>query len=388
MLKVGLIGHDTRNPNLGVGALTVSHITILQEIAERAEIEMSISVLIGRSSFQSCVADDLVFERYTRPLRKPFDFFKAIRDHDVIIDISGGDSFSDIYGDRRIFQIFLQKYLVHFARRPLVIAPQTIGPFSRRGWRLLAVDTAKRCAIVATRDAKSTAFLREIGYKKDLVEASDVALRLPYERPTVPEKVAPKIGINVSGLLMSGGYTGQNEFGLKSDYPSLIRELIRFFLEHEDSCEVHLLGHVIPETRGGVEDDYQACLTLKKDFPEVTVAPAFKTPSEAKSYISGLDFFMGARMHACIAAFSSGVPVVPMAYSRKFSGLFGSLGYDLTVDCTSDCKESIKNSIVQAYEARASHAENLKIALATGIEKLSQYENSLSTLIRDLKGGR
>src|SRR3546814_10027971 len=33
-------------------------------------------------------------------------------------------------------------------------------------------------------------------------------------------------------------------------------------------------------------------------------------------------------MHACIAAFSSGTPVMPVAYSRKFSGLFGTLGYD------------------------------------------------------------
>src|SRR3546814_15504496 len=28
------------------------------------------------------------------------------------------------------------------------------------------------------------------------------------------------------------------------------------------------------------------------------------------------------------AAFSSGTPVMPVAYSRKFSGLFGTLGYD------------------------------------------------------------
>ena len=33
-------------------------------------------------------------------------------------------------------------------------------------------------------------------------------------------------------------------------------------------------------------------------------------------------------MHACIAAYSTGVAVVPVAYSRKFSGLFeGTLDY-------------------------------------------------------------
>ena len=30
-------------------------------------------------------------------------------------------------------------------------------------------------------------------------------------------------------------------------------------------------------------------------------------------------------MHACIGAFSAGVPVIPIAYSRKFIGLFGGV---------------------------------------------------------------
>ena len=61
---------------------------------------------------------------------------------------------------------------------------------------------------------------------------------------------------------------------------------------------------------------------------------------------------MGARMHACIAAFSAGVPVVPMAYSRKFAGLFGAMGYDETVDCTSQSAEEILTRIFDAFERR------------------------------------
>jgi polysaccharide pyruvyl transferase WcaK-like protein len=55
---------------------------------------------------------------------------------------------------------------------------------------------------------------------------------------------------------------------------------------------------------------------------------------EAKSYISGMDLFIGARMHATIAAISSGVPVIPFSYSRKFEGLFSSLGYPYVVQGT------------------------------------------------------
>lgn len=384
MLKITLIGHDTCNPNLGVGALTVSDIEVIRRIARRSDLKIDITVLTGETTGPVCVSGDDVRERVVRPLRRPQDFFAAVRDSDLVIDISGGDSFADIYGNRRMFQVLLQKYLVHLAGRPLVMAPQTVGPFASRLWRVLSAGTIRRCAIVTTRDAKSTAFLRDMGVRNDVIEASDVALRLPFTPPETRPHGPLRIGLNVSGLLMGGGYTGKNMFGLKSDYPALIREIIKRFQAHEDGCEVHLVGHVIPQQRGGVEDDYQACLDLADEFPGTIVAPAFETPSEAKSYIAGLDFFMGARMHACIAAFSSGVPVVPMAYSRKFAGLFGTLGYDLTVDCTSDSADDILQRVFQAYETRAVLAEQMQVALKMGLDRLDRYEAALEVRLVQL----
>ncbi|MFU8778597.1 MAG: polysaccharide pyruvyl transferase family protein [Roseovarius sp.] len=120
---------------------------------------------------------------------------------------------------------------------------------------------------------------------------------------------------------------------------------------------------------------------MQKEFPSVTVAPGFTSPSEAKSYIAGMDFFMGARMHACIAAFSAGVPVVPMAYSRKFAGLFGALGYNETVDCTSQSAEEIMARVFDAYGRRAELVQSQKAALATGLEKLARYEAALGDLM-------
>jgi len=389
MLKVALIGHDTRNPNLGVGALTVSNIAIIREAAKRSGIDIQITVLVGEGKAECCVEGADVTERFVRPMRKPWDYFKVIREHDLAIDIAGGDSFADIYGDRRMFQTLLQKYLVHFARRPLVMAPQTAGPFTKSHWRRLSAGSIKRCAIVCTRDAKSTTFLREIGVGGDVIEASDVALRLPFEAAgDVSSAGRPKVGINVSGLLMGGGYTGKNEFGLTTDYPALIQDLIAAFQNHDDACEVHLVGHVIPAQRGGVEDDYQACLDLAKDFPDAVVAPPFKTPSEAKTYIAGLDFFMGARMHACIAAFSSGVPVIPMAYSRKFEGLFGTLGYNQTVDCTRDSNADIKERIFSGYEARTALKQEMALGLEKGRGKLMRYEDALVGLVSEMSAAK
>lgn len=385
MLKVALILHSASNDNMGVGALSVSEVAILRRISQERSIPISIKVIDGLSKRPVYVIGDDVEIRPSRPLRKPLDFFAAVKDSDMVIDIGGGDSFADIYGRRRLAQMFLMKYLTHLARKPLVLAPQTFGPFQHSLSTFLARQSIQLSTIVATRDSLSTTCLNEMGVSSGIIEASDVALRLPYDPPTARLEDGPiKVGLNVSGLLMSGGYTRNNMFGLQLDYPQMVRDILQYFTDHPDSCEVHLVPHVISWQRGALEDDYAASVELRDEFPSVTVAPAFTSPSEAKSYIASMDFFMGARMHACIAAFSSGVPVVPMAYSRKFAGLFGALGYNETVDCTSQSAEEILTRISDAYQRRVMIAQAQKAALNVGLEKLKRYEDALGDLMETL----
>lgn len=382
-IAVCLIMHATRSDNLGVGALSVSEVEILREIARDLGREIDITILDFKDARDPYVTGDDITVRDMdgKLMKSPSGFFAIARASDVVIDIGGGDSFADIYGSGRLKRMFWLKYLTHIARTPLVMAPQTIGPFTK-GWsKVLAKASMRRCAIVTSRDALSTKAAADMG-QRQVIEASDVALRLPYAPPAPRGDGPVKVGINVSGLLMGGGYTGKNEFGLQMDYPGLIDDLIGYFQAHADGCEVHLVPHVI--VRSGPmtgEDDYRASEALAAKFPGTVLAPAFETPSEAKTYIAGLDFFMGARMHACIAAFSSGVPVIPMAYSRKFEGLFGTLGYARTVDCTSQSSEAIRAAIEQGYTDRAVLREEAAGALAKGREKLGLYERALRDLL-------
>ena len=390
-LRVVLIQHSTRSDNLGVGALTVSEIEILRGIARDLDRRIEITVFDWVGPRPSYVeGPDLTVRDLDRQaMLDPRRYLAAARKADLVIDIGGGDSFADIYWAKRLKLMFLLKSLTHLSGTPLVVAPQTIGPFTKPVSRRLARATLKRSAIVASRDAMSTRAAREeLGLaESEVIEASDVALRLPYDPPASRGEGGPvRVGINVSGLLMRGGYTGKNEFGLTSDYPELMRDLIRFFQGHPDGCEVHLVPHVLSERddRRQHEDDFVANQALAAEFPGVVEAPRFQTPSEAKTYIAGLDFFMGARMHACIAAFSSGVPVVPMAYSRKFAGMFGTLGYDRTVDCTAETRAAILDKISAAFETRATLESERAAALALGLEKLDRYRDALRDLIRGL----
>lgn len=387
-ITIGLMWHSVASDNLGVGALTVSQIAILEEIAARIGQPLRFVVLGWKEASPPYVEMGNVIPGHLRTwdLLRPGGFFAAVRGCDLVLDIGAGDSFSDIYGVKRFLKYMAAKATVHAAGRPLVISPQTIGPFKRPWARRLALASLRRSTAIFARDALSIEFLHSIGVKRTVVQASDVALRLPYSLPTPHAADGPvRVGINVSGLLMNGGYSGTNMFGLSVDYADLMRRIVTRFAT-EVNCEVHLVAHVVSDVMP-IEDDWRVSESLVKNLADVAkdrivLAPRFASPSEAKSYIAGLDFFIGARMHACIAAFSSGVPVVPMAYSRKFAGLFDALGYGYTVDCTKETDAAIEEKIFANFRDRETLRRRGADALALGQSRLSVYVEELERQLK------
>lgn len=385
--RIGLLWHSLTSDNLGVGALTVSNIAIIREICAELGVTPEF-VILGwpdRPEPYSREPDVSIRSlRFRDFFRLKGGFFAEARRCDLVVDIGAGDSFADIYGTKRILTQLISKGLVLLARRPLALAPQTLGPFAKAHWRRLSLAVMRRAAMVATRDDLSTAFVRDIGYKGEVIEASDVALLLPFD-PAPRESGGPvKVGLNVSGLLFNGGYSGDNMFGLTLDYAGLIRRIVEHFTGME-GVELHLVGHVISKDQP-IEDDYRVCAKLAEEYPGAVLAPEFGSPSAAKSYISSMDFFMGARMHACIAAFSSGVPVTPMAYSRKFAGLFGTLGYDVTADCKSQSADEVMEVIRTCFENREEVRRQALEAGERGRARLATYRAAISGLLRNAKG--
>ena len=90
-------------------------------------------------------------------------------------------------------------------------------------------------------------------------------------------------------------------------------------------------------------------------------------------------------MHACIAAFSAGVPVIPMAYSRKFEGLFGALGYHRTVDCRTEGPDAIMAKVAQALADTQVLQREIGPALARGQARLDTYVQGLERLLSAIR---
>ena len=388
-MRIGLLWHSINSDNLGIGALTIAHIEIIEQVIKNLGSSVNFVVISWRdpSPFYLDKPNIEVVQLRMKNIAIPFRLVRIIRNCDIILDIAAGDSFTDIYGTARFLKMLAVQNAVFLSGLPLVLSPQTIGPFERPWIRRLAVHVLRRARGVATRDQLSTAYAREIGFTGDIVEAADVALRLPFHpRAETDYQDRVKVGINISGLLFNGGYTRDNMFGLKSDYRSIMRQAISYFLQKK-SVEVYLVSHVVP-TSNPVEDDHLACKTLAEQFPSVFVTEPFRDPISAKSFIASMDFFVGARMHACIAALSGGVPVLPMAYSRKFAGLFGTLGYDLIADCRAETQTQIMDKLDYAFAHRDQLGAKAAEALAEGLARLKVYEEQLFEYLVDTSTSR
>ena len=364
-LSIGIVWANPYNKNMGVAALGYSSLALITDILNERGIEHEIS-FVGSSKV---VKDSLILngEKIEFDNIKAFDFLqwksfikfllfpkkyktKQILNLDILLDIGEGDSFTDIYGDERFRKILNSKRFFYMMGKRQLLLPETIGPFNKVKNEKKAFSIMKKMDAVISRDQQSYNYTAKFLAQEKIFETVDIAFYLPFQKKIFDNKKI-NVGINISGLLWNGGYTSDNQFNLKTDYRKLIRGVLDFFSGMENIM-LHIVPHVVP-TDQAVEGDYSLAEQVLKKYPQIILPPRFETPIEAKSYISGLDFFSGARMHSCIAAFSSGVPVFPMAYSRKFNGLFkDTLEYDWLGDCVNDTEDVVLSNMIEAFKNR------------------------------------
>jgi len=279
---------------------------------------------------------------------------RAVTDADLVLDASGGDSFTDLYGAARFRQIVAPKQIALDLGRPLVLLPQTYGPFAQASSRRLARRVIGGAHLAYARDPDSYVRLQELlGDRFDparhrlgvdlafgLAPKAPTGLEPAVERALAERGAQPLIGLNVSGLIANRPQSAEARFGLACDYRALLRELLLWVLEQTDA-RLLLIPHVhAPE--GHYESDLDASRALLQGLPpgaarsaakRVTIVTQPLDARELKWLIAQTDWFCGTRMHSTIAALSSGVATTALAYSLKTRGVFATCAMaDAVVD--------------------------------------------------------
>ena len=399
-VRIGLLGASFETGNMGVNALAESAIKCILHRWPDAEITLLGSGYIPGEHHLSLSGREIsvrIFPiRFCKNVFLPYHFLwfvlygllmkilpgsrakeilfgrnpyvRTLYKTDLAVDITGGDSFSDIYGFKRFLLGTLGKWLVVLFGKRLMMMPQTYGPFKRCLTRAMARHILNRASIVYSRDMAGIEYVNTLLNNRQNGKvrfAPDVAFVLDPRRPNnqdidLLERIRDSskilVGLNVSGLLFNGGYDRNNMFGLKVDYRTVVYDVIDFLMKNE-RVSVLLVPHVF-SPQGTVESDPDACIVVYEALKDkyanrIFVVRGKYNQGEIKYVIGMCDFFVGSRMHSCIAALSQGIPAVGIAYSRKFHGVFDSIGLgNCVVDARTCTEDELLREVGLAFERR------------------------------------
>ena len=389
-MTIGIFGVDFTATNLGCSALAYSFFDLLtNRICDKENTEFIIFTVISDKDIKG-IPENIKYKnvKYSpRSLKSNSYVTKEIKKCDVVVDFTSGDSFADIYGLKRFVAVSISKVKAIIYRKNLILGPQTYGPIKSSPATALFKYIIRHSYRVYSRDNESAEYVNRISGRRPQTFI-DVAFALDYkDMYSESPEGKRRIGVNVSGLLWSGGYTGDNQFGLTVDYKEYIDKLMAH-LTGDDRNEVYLIPHVLTDNYDDADNDVKAIEEIAEKYGKCIVAPRFESPMEAKSFISSMDVFTGARMHSTIAAMSAGVAVIPFSYSRKFEGLFETLGYKYCVGGCSLSTEEALNKTIEYIENYKTLKENVQSGRKLANERIDRFVEEISSAIADVKTGK
>jgi len=300
------------------------------------------------------------FKDETMAFRKRHeDIIKRIPDYDLFLSI-GGDNYC--YGEQPgIYEI---DRCIKKAGKKLVLWGASIGEED------LSTDKIEDFKLFDLILARETLTL-EVLIKKGLNNVklcADGAFTMDKEELALPEgwKENNTIGFNYSPLVYKKNIASRDA----------ANSLIKHILNTTD-LTICFTPHVIQEDN----DDHELLMVFYNEYKStgrVIILPNNLNAIQYKGYIGRMRFFIGARTHATIAAYSTLVPTMVLGYSIKSKGIakdiFGSQKLVLSLEEISNStklKEKFNELINEEAILRKILEENIpnikKMAYKAGI---------------------
>lgn len=320
---------------------------------------------------------------------------KRFAEANAVLDISAGDSFTDLYGPERLRTVTEPKKAALRAKTPLVLLPQTYGPFAGSSARRLAERLVRSAVVAYARDPWSYERLLELaGPDHDpsrLRTGVDVAFALEPRRPT--DRVIAQLeqledevtaGVNISGLLQT--QDALDRYGLPGNYLETMTELVRALID--EGATVVFVPHVhVPGGSG--ESDIAAIDRVRAalgpgERGRTAVLPPDLDAAEVKWCISRLEWFVGSRMHATIAALSTLTPALGYAYSDKTQGVFQTCGVgDQVLDARESTGTEAVRRILESFRVRGMTRAVLEAQVPSTIDASREQLRDIFALVAE-----
>jgi colanic acid/amylovoran biosynthesis protein len=213
--------------------------------------------------------------------------------------------------------------------------------------------------LITARETLTAQNLYDNGIQNNVQVFPDPAFILSPQSCDLPREMERRntVGINMSNLVC-----GREDIVFKG-----IIKLIRYILDNTD-----MIVLLVPHVFWPGQDDIAVLQKIFKEInhKRVAILTEFHNCCELKYIISNCRFFIGARTHSVIAAYSSSVPTLALGYSIKSKGILKDLG--LSEQLVMDSKKiENENELIKAFLYLAEQEQEIKRHLNT---RISDYQ--------------
>lgn len=231
-------------------------------------------------------------------------------------------------------------------------------------------DTLKNFSAIYARESLSFNFFKDIGLKNVFL-LPDPAFILKPQCCNLPSVFNENnvVGINLSNYVLKNN-------SLDSDKAKQVLELIRHIL---DKSSYHIL--LIPHVFWKDQNDIVVCSKVKNVFKNDSRISILNSDSlnycEIRYVISKCRFFIGARTHSVISAYSMCVPTIALGYSIKARGIAKDIGMpeNLVVDFRENLRESVLLDAFKYLEKNEKQLKNLlQINIPPYVKQLEDFD--------------
>ena len=289
---------------------------------------------------------------------------KHIKDMDVFLSV-GGDNYC--YGDQPALYEIDKK--VKEQGKKLVLWGCSIGEEDLSEQTL---EDLKLFDLILARETLTYNMLQRAGLT-NVKLCADPAFTMEKEELELPKgwQEGNTVGLNFSPLVWERNKESQ----------AAVRDLINHILETTDMT-IALTPHVIIEGN----NDYEILHHYFNEFKHtgrVILLPDHLTAPQYKGYIARMRFFIGARTHATIAAYSNCVPTLVLGYSVKSKGIAKDLfGEEKLVLDINDISNSQK--LIGSFDEMVREEEAIKDTLQQSVPKIKNMSYKAVEYLKEL----
>lgn len=325
-------------------------------------------------------------ESFARPRFGSYDkCTKDIRSSNAMI-FTGGDNLGLEYGVASLYN------WANFAEKsidmgvPAILWAASVGPFTAKpAVEREMVKHLKRYTAITVRESATYEYLQGLGVS-GVTQVADPAFTMLPEAFDIADLTfgnnSNTLGLNVSPLVRGYRKDESSRAQLDRDVIDFIRDVVT-----KTDMSVLLVPHVDPLDGSSVNSDssyMQGLLAQLSQYSDrVKLAPRHLNAAQLKYLISHCRFFIGARTHATIGAFSTYVPTISIAYSVKAKGinkdLFGDTRFVLdTPLVTRDALHDSLNLLIQEeFATRSLLKERIPVFRANAYKSVNVLESIL-----------